>query len=181
MHRTFLVIGTLLFAGMAWGQATGPGSYYVKVDVLDERLGPKESAKSTNRLYKGQRLDVFEVRSGWARVSQYYDGAIEGLSGQVATWVKASGLSAKEPTKPPTPEPENPRDSRIAAGAIPQPGERGLTKKDIEILTKGALQFLNQGRCTQVEYADKSVSKPNTYYVNCGGPTNIFFTPNDLK
>jgi hypothetical protein len=63
--------------------------------------------------------------------------------------------------------------------AIPKVGENGLNENDIKILYKGATKFLNSGKCTNVEYAEKSISKPNTYYVNCGGP-NIFFTPSDL-
>jgi hypothetical protein len=175
-----VVVLALLWGSVAWGQATSPGSYYVKADVLDERLGPQDSARSTNRIYRGQRVDVFEVRGGWARVSQFYDGAIEGLSGQVARWVKASGLSATEPSKAEASTSTKTRDPRIAKDAIPEAGERGLSAKDVAFLHKGALKFLNEGKCTHVELADKSVSKPNTYYVNCGGP-NLFFTPDDLK
>lgn len=38
---------------------------------------------------------------------------------------------------------------------------------------------LRQGRCTAVNYADKSVSKPGTYYVKRDA-RNIFFTEADL-
>lgn len=58
-------------------------------------------------------------------------------------------------------------------------GEGGLTEKDVEILNQGALKFLNSGKCTKVEFGDKSTSKPNTYYINCGGP-NILFKPSEL-
>ena len=56
----------------------------------------------------------------------------------------------------------------------------GLTEADVAILHRGAKHFLNSGRCKQIEYADKSTSRPNTYYVNCGGPQNHFFKPSDL-
>jgi hypothetical protein len=48
------------------------------------------------------------------------------------------------------------------------------------ILHRGAKLMLDNGRCKRIEYGDKSVSKPNTYYVNCGGFSNIFFRPSDL-
>lgn len=38
--------------------------------------------------------------------------------------------------------------------------------------------------CSQITSADKSVSKPNTYYVTClmgGGPENVFFTRADAQ
>jgi hypothetical protein len=59
-------------------------------------------------------------------------------------------------------------------------GEGGLTEIDVAILHRGAKHFLDSGRCKRIEYGDKSTSKPNTYYVNCGGPRNLFFKPSDL-
>ena len=71
-----------------------PGVYYVKVNVLEERLAPSSTASITNRIYRKQKLDVYEVRNGWARVSKFYDGSVEGKTGQVARWVNTQGLSA---------------------------------------------------------------------------------------
>ena len=70
------------------------GVNYVTVAVLEERLSPSPKGTITNRIYRGQKLDVYEVKNGWARVSKYYDGAIEGKSGKVARWVDVKGLSA---------------------------------------------------------------------------------------
>lgn len=77
------------------------------------------------------------------------------------------------------PQPFLPTDARIAEDAFPKVGGR-LTEQDVRLLYKGAIKFLNSGKCSRVEYGDKSISKQNAYYVNCGGP-NIFFTPSDVE
>jgi len=165
-------------SGAAFAQATKPGSHYVKESVLEERLAPSNSSNVTNRIYRSQKVEVFEIKNGWARVSKYYDGAVEGKSGQVARWVLASGLSTNQPAE--LKQPSLPADPRIAKDALPKVGQSGLTEQDVQVLHKGALKYLNSGKCSRVEYGDKSTSKANTYYINCGGP-NIFFTPADVK
>ena len=169
---------TLSCSGAAFAQATKPGTYYVKANVLEERLAPSSTGSVTNRIYRQQKVEVFELKDGWARVSEYYDGSVEGKNGQVARWVSAGGLSVSRPKD--LPQPKVPTDPRIAKDAIPKVGEGGLTEQDVQILYKGALKFLNSGQCSRIEYGDKSVDKPNTYYVNCGGPRNSFFKPSDL-
>ena len=161
----------------AFSQASKPGVYYVNVRSLEERLAPSSTAPATNRLYLRQKVEVLELKGAWARVSKYYDGSVEGQRGQVARWVLARGLSDTQPPEPSQPKTLN--DPRIDDSAIPKVGEGGLTAADVQILRRGALKFLNSGKCARVELADKSVSRPNTYYVNCGGP-NLFFTPADL-
>ncbi|MBW2423064.1 MAG: hypothetical protein JRG86_02385 [Deltaproteobacteria bacterium] len=63
---------------------------------------------------------------------------------------------------------------------MPKVGEDGLTRRDVDILYEGAAHFLRSNRCKQIEFGDKSTSRRDTYYVNCGGPTNIFFKASDL-
>jgi hypothetical protein len=172
--RLLLVVSALVLMGAA----DAPGVYYVTVGQTDERLAPSPSSQSTNRIYRQQKVDVFEVRDGWARVSKYYDGSVEGVSGEVARWVLAVHLGKQRPAD--LPQPKVDRDPRIAESAIGKVGEDGLTEQDVRILYRGAQHFLDTGRCSRVEMADKSVSKPNTYYVNCGEPQNIFFTAADL-
>ena len=70
-------------------------------------------------------------------------------------------------------------DPRIDESGMPSVGQFGLTEKDVEILWRGANLMLDRGRCARVYYADKSVSKANTFYVNCGA-RNVFFTEADL-
>lgn len=179
VHLKLLVASFLLCVASltASAQATKPGTYYVKVPVLDERLEPSDQGASTNKIYLRQKVEVFEIEGDWARVSKYYDGKVEGKTGKLARWVAACGLSAQRPSEPPLPK--TPNDPRIAKDAIPKVGQGGLSEKDVQILYKGALKFLNSGNCSRVELGDKSASRPNTYYINCGGP-NLFFTPADL-
>lgn len=171
-----LAIASAVSSG-AFAQASKPGAYYVKEVALEERLAPSASGSVTNRIYRRQKVEVLEVKDGWARVSKYYDRAVEGKSGQVARWVLASGLSSSQPAE--LPQPSTQSDSRIAKDAFPKVGQHGLNEQDIQILYKGALKFLSAGKCSRVEYGDKSTSKADTYYVNCGGP-NLFFTSSDV-
>jgi uncharacterized protein YgiM (DUF1202 family) len=168
----------LLFSVTAFAKATKSGTYYVKENVLEERLAPSAKGRITNRIYRSQKVEVFEIKNAWARVSKYYDGAVEGKSGQVARWVLASGLSSSQAAK--IQKPNFSSDPRIAKDAFPKVGENGLTERDVRILYKGALKYLNSGKCSYVEYGDKSTSKPNTYYINCSG-RNIFFKAADVQ
>jgi hypothetical protein len=60
-------------------------------------------------------------------------------------------------------------------------GDNGLSVSDVNILWRGAKFMLDSGQCSQVVLGDKSISKPNTYYVTCDNSTNHFFTPSDLN
>lgn len=73
------------------------GIYYVNSDSLNVRLAPNIQGKKTNTLYKRQKVDVYEISDGWARISDYYDGSLEGLHGQVARWVYGEYLSKNKP------------------------------------------------------------------------------------
>jgi hypothetical protein len=177
--KSLTTTGLLLLVSIsAQAQATKPGIYFVREAPLDERLAPSTTAPVTNRIYRRQKVDVFEVKDGWARVSKFYDGSVEGQIGRVARWVPAAGLSATKPAE--MIQPSLPSDARIDKDAFPKVGESGLTEQDVRLLHRGAIKLLNSGKCSRVEYGDKSTSKPNTYYVNCGG-LNIFFTPSDVE
>lgn len=166
----------LLISAHAFAAAEGRGSYYVTADQTNEHLGPSAATSVTNTIYRQQRVDVFEVRGGWARVSDYYDGGVEGVSGQVARWVPAEHLDRARPADLAQPDLGN--DPRIQG--LPKVGENGLTEEDVRILHRGARYFLESGQCKRVELGDKSLSRQNTYYINCGEPRNRFFTPADL-
>ena len=171
------VMAVLAFAGCTTSPGVqGPGSYFVSSDVADVRLGASWSARITNRIYRQQRVDVFEVSGPWARVSKYYDGSVEGAKSPVARWVPVFKLSAKRP--PDLKQPSRPRDPRI--NGMPKVGEDGLTRRDVDILYRGAAHYLQSGHCKKIEFGDKSTSRRDTYYVYCGGPANIFFTEKDL-
>jgi hypothetical protein len=115
--RVAIALCLLVASGSANAQALNSGPYYVAVDVLEERLGPSSDATVTNRIYRQQRVDVHEIKNGWARISEYYDGRVEGKSGKVARWVLVKHLSSSRP--PDKPQPVFPRDPRIGDGGIP--------------------------------------------------------------
>lgn len=152
--------------------------WYVTDNTLSVYLEPKNSAKITNKLYKSQKVSVYQMSEGWARISEYYDGDVEGISGKVARWVEIRGLSKLKPNT--NSNIIMSTNSRISKDAIPAVGENGLTEDDVQIITKGALKYLNNGICDKIEYGDKSINKKNTYYINCGGQ-NYFFTKQSVK
>lgn len=178
MLKIIIVFYLALTSTSALAEATKIGAYYVYDDYLEEFLAPSFKAKVTNKIYRGQKVDVMELKAGWARVSRYYSGDVEGVSGKVARWVVAKGLVSTKPADLPSPVLKS--DPRIEPSALPKVGQNGITAEELKILHKGALYMLNSGRCSRVEYGDKSTSKPNTYYVNCGAE-NLFFRPSDIQ
>ena len=87
------------------------------------------------------------------------------------------------PAQPqPQPRPAAPQPPAVDAPiqGLPRVGEEGATATDVEILTRAARQFLDEGRCKRIDYGDRAMSKPNTYVISCDG-RNIIFMPSDLK
>ena len=146
------------------------GYYYIAASTLNVRSAPR-TGKVVNRLYSQQKVFVSAVDSGWGRITP---------ARAAPRWVSMKYLTRTRPRLPESkPVSQTLRDSRIAKDAIPKVGENGLTQTDVDILWKGANWALRTGRCSRIEYADKSVSRTNTYYVNCGG-RNVFFTPSQI-
>lgn len=87
---TVMVLFAFFFANDG-RDLSGSHRYQIGKQVVEEtskvRLLPSWEGKVTNRLYRGQRLETFEVRGDWARISPYYDGAVEGVEGPVARWI----------------------------------------------------------------------------------------------
>lgn len=153
-----------------------PMDRYVIADSAEERLAPSSDAATTNRVYRGQAVKVYETKSGWARVSEYYDDRVEGKSNRMARWIKAEALASE---RPPPPRglniPEDPRIPHLTRA----PGN-GLTERDVLILHAAARYYLETGRAKRVEDGDKSVSKVGVYYLNFGETANTFFRPDDI-
>lgn len=151
------------------------GDYWVKAESATEHSSP--NGPVVNRVYYGQKFTVYERRGEWYRTVE---------DGFVARWTRASSLADKEPpAKPAYVGPSEYQDDRIAPDAIPNPGEYGLTKADVDTLRKGAkLVLQSRPDCSRIEAGDKSVKKPNTYYVTCrigGSVENVFFTRADAQ
>lgn len=152
--------------------AAQSGQYWVARDTLLELSAPGGGAL-VNRLYFREGVTVYGVTGKYARVTApKFDGR----------WVEFAGLSKTRPVpKAQAPVPKAQQDPRIAKDAIPNVGDGGLSQRDVDVLWRGANYFLKKGTCNRVEIAAKSSSRLNTYFINCGGPQNIFFTENDLR
>ena len=148
----------------------GLGDYWVKTDVATEHASPGGAV--VNRVYYGQKFTVYEKRGEWYRTVE---------DGYTARWTRASQMTDSQlPEKPKYEGPAELRDDRIAADAIANPGEYGLTRADVDIIRKGAkLVLQSRPDCAEVVDSDKSISRANTYYVTCrvgGSVENVFFT-----
>jgi len=152
------------------------GTCYVTANEAPVRVAPRSTAPITNVLYRQQRVEVSEVQGKWARVSEYYNGRAEGLSGPAARWVSTSHLARTRPDD--LQQPEFPDDPRI--DGLPNVGDHGLTQRDVQVLYAAALYYLESERFKRIEYGDKSTHRPGFYYLNSGGPTNHFFRPQDI-
>jgi len=96
MTRVALTVFIAIFtASIAIAKAKSPKEFVVTAATLNVRLDASKAGKIANKLYRQQEVEVFEFKNGWARISRYNDGKIEGLSGNVAHWVFAMHLSAK--------------------------------------------------------------------------------------
>ena len=156
-------------AESASGAADGPGQYFVSADSLKERLGPSTDASVTNTIYKGQAVEVLEVKDGWARVSKYYDGAAEGKSGQVARWVSAQYLGRERPA-PIAAAADNKLEQAIK-------GSDDFAKFRVGFVN-GSQELINSRRCTLADFAEmggwmrSTNHKPKpVYFTYCGGMT----------
>ena len=81
------------------------------------------------------------------------------------------------PTKPSTPQPQAQELPKIFG--LPRVGEGGATAEDVDLLQRAARKFLEDGRCSSIDYGDRSVSRPGWYIVSCDG-RNIAFTRSDI-
>jgi uncharacterized protein YgiM (DUF1202 family) len=126
----FIIATLFVFSiSLTNAEAITTGNYYVTANALNVRLSPQSDGKITNKIYRQQKVEVFEIKSGWARISKYYDGSIEGVSGQVARWISKKYLSKNRPKD--LDQPVLKTDPRI--NGIPKVGEYGATKRDVKI------------------------------------------------
>ena len=137
---------------------------YVNVEKTDEYLAPTATAKITNTLYLGQKVDVFEEQKGFSRVSKFYDGKIEGKSGQVARWVISATLS-KTPVTKPVVQANTALEKAIS-------GSDDFTKYKVKF-TALSQKLLDSGKCSLADFKEQGgwwrSSTPNLYFTYCGG------------
>ncbi|WP_431023957.1 hypothetical protein [Halomonas sp. H5] len=159
--------------------------YWVTSDRLNRRTCPSASCGVVGRLMFREATNVYEVRDGWARVSEPYNAACESgesrfveegnsecssgngiIDEYFSEWVSISYLSRVRPADP----------AADAAGM-----EELVAGSDDYRLYKGvfvnsARRLIQDGRCTEQDFEDlggwvNSMSHRDSpvYFVYCGG------------
>jgi len=180
IRYTLTLLIAVCVATTALAEARAPGEFVVSAGSLNVRLAPDSGAKVKHKLYRGQQVDVFEISAGWARISRYYDGAAEGLAGDVADWVSAEYLSpgAAEPAPAPArPAPEITID-------VDSPVYQAIASSDDlaehqATFVQVSEQLVAAGQCKLSDFRDiggwwrSAAHKPEpVYYTYCGGASN---------
>ncbi len=167
--RNYVWIITLLFLSCSLPVHAKPVSqdYYVTSSSLNVRLAPNINGKATSVIYKRQKVTVFEMKDGWARVSRYYDGRVEGESRSVARWVFAKYLSKTRPKE----ETLN----------VDSPVARAIKSSDDfsryqNVFVSVSEKLIKSGRCTLADFKDMGGWWKSTrhqpqpvYFTYCGG------------
>ncbi len=176
MHRSLSVILGVVLAGVISAPATAEWAS----TTATVHVGPWGSTTDpvVATLKRGDYVDVLERQGDWGRLTPYQNPKELGLKGRkkVARWVQLRKLTDDQPIALPKPACDHPD---IAVDALPKAGPGSLSDAEADILCRGAKQALATDQCERVVYGDKSLSKPGSYFVNCGG-NNLFFTEADL-
>ena len=119
---------------------------------------------------RGQKLDVLEVQNGWARISRYYDGSIEGVRGKVARWVETRYVSKTKLDLLPSPA--------IRDSSPERPLDRSLKSSDDydqhrSKFLAASKQLILQKRCSVSDFAEmggwvRSTRRKSVYFTYCG-------------
>jgi len=194
---TLTVLLTIFVVSTALATTKSAGDFVVTAGTLNVRLAPNTSGKARGKLHRGQVVEVLEVKQGWARISRYYNGVSEGLSGTVAHWVFASHLTALTPAKDRsarTPaEVQSKKPPPEDKPAMPPPGENIVVSASIVEAIKSSddlpkyqttfawvsAKLVDSGTCKVSDFRDiggwwrSADHKPRpVYYTYCGGGSN---------
>ncbi len=176
---TLSVLLAVFVASASFAAAQSPGNYVVTAGTLNVRLAPNTAGKGKCKLHRGEKVEVLEVKDGWARISRYYDGGSEGLSGDVAHWVFARHLSATPaaeglPAKPPAGE--NIVVSSQILEAIKSSDDLPKYRNTFAWVSA---KLVDSGTCKLSDFRDiggwwrSAAHKPGpVYYTYCGGGSN---------
>jgi hypothetical protein len=137
--------------------------YYVISNKLNVRLGANKTSLITNILYKGQKLKVFEIKNGWARISHYYDGKVEGTSGNIARWVFTKYLSIRCPPK---------KKINITSSIINVLKSSDDFEKHQKVFISASENLIYSGRCTLKDFKNMGgwlkSNNDHRYFTYCG-------------
>jgi len=164
------ILITFFTISFSHAEATLHRDYYVTSNNLNVRLAPNKAGKITNMLYKRQKVKVFQVKDEWARISRYYDGEVEGLSGKVAHWVFTKYLSTSYPMEEQVANLNSPIVKAIKSS--------NDFSKYQSIFISASEKLIKSGKCSLGDFKEmggwcKSTThklKP-IYFIYCGGMT----------
>ena len=185
----FRAVGVLVLLALGTGVAAAQeavkldDTLYVKASTLNARLCPETDCPIAAKLRRGTAVSVFERKGDWTRITAYYPAADEKRvapdikEDRVARWVASEFLGK---TKPKPLITGARRDRRIYH--MPRVGEGGLTAAEVRMLYRYAKRLLDSGACESITTADKSRTRPGTYFVTCGNEYGSrFFTRHDVR
>ncbi|NAW69230.1 hypothetical protein CAG54_14345 [Vibrio sp. V27_P1S3P104] len=139
--------------------------YYVDATTIGVRESPEINAFVHRLLYRGEKVYLYEKKSGWGRISPYFvyqDGGPE-----VAEWIPLQGLSEQAPSIT-AEERYNTVLSYIADSDDLDLFEEIFIEKTEQLLTDGSCSPVDfkelGGWIRSVRYQDRDV-----YFVYCGG------------
>lgn len=169
MKKLMFALIWLVLSGDLAAEATSIGDYFVSANRLSVRLGPSPEASITSTFNRKQKVEVFEIKNGWARVSRYYDGTVEGKSGEVARWVSAKYLSSDKPK-------DAFSNNTPLENSIKSSDNYAQYRNNFIKLSK---KLIDKGRCSISDYKEmggwlrSSSHKPKPiYFTYCGGFSN---------
>ena len=167
--------------------ASNGDAMYISRAWVPVLCGPTFTSRQISIAYRGERYPVFEVRGGFARVSNHFKKQIvdpePDLADQteIAKWVQLVWLRKTKPSDVAQPE----WDDRLAdfrIQGIPDVGEMAISAEDARILREYSARLLEKDICSLIEYGGKSKNRPGSYFVACAGETRVrHFTISDLN
>lgn len=145
---------------------------FVQSERADMFSEPSSRGPRVNRVYARQRITVYETRNGWARVTPLEASP---------RWMEMRLLGPNRPAEQPAVQSTAIfSDPRIVSGALTVRPGSGLDAQDVEMLWRAARRALDTG-CQKIINGDKSVNRPNTFFISCDGePRNRFYTTSEL-
>ena len=90
--KILLAISFVAFSPQSSAEAIRTGTHYVIAESLNVRTAPSANSDIARKLSKGSKVEVFELKKGWARVTDYIELT---QTEKAALWVSAKYLSDK--------------------------------------------------------------------------------------
>ncbi|MDN3679219.1 SH3 domain-containing protein [Vibrio tapetis subsp. quintayensis] len=140
-----------------------PGEYYVTSSSLNVRREPNSQGRISTVLDIGTKVDVLEVKEGWARISEY----IEFVDGELAQWVSTDFLADEVPSNM----------AQVRSGRLEikiKHSDDFMDHRDVFMSVSQKL--IDTGQCTDDDFAQTKgwlvstvFSERSVYYTYCGG------------